>query len=296
MMLEIERATDKALGDALEGVYLSYQNKLLRENYVSDPKVLFLNSKRCFILHVRPTYQLTSSNLKLTVKFGKKTYYAPELYLLFDNKNLNQKSFKYSGEYDFTKRIVERFRSSEKCADYEKENVNCTSKWNCVDWCIIRKFKEKYNKTLFKTQNHPVLVDRDWFSSTEWNTFNPIEISSSNLKVYENITEKCLKEVPNEKACVEIEFQETLKIDSMPDKQTKEIDLQLEIFRSVEECPSFYKFVLDLVSIQGIFFGLTVLKLLTMVKSFKEKLRPGNGKIDRFLIYLLCFLGGGWHT
>ena len=120
-MSEIERATDGALNEELEGIYVSYVNyrgRLFRSKYQVQPKVFFKKAGRCFLLSVYPNYQITTTNPELTIKFGKNGYYI-DVYLLTEKEALNSKRLKYYGEFAFQKRIVKRLRSSGRCVDYE---------------------------------------------------------------------------------------------------------------------------------------------------------------------------------
>lgn len=61
----------------------------------------------------------------------------------------------------------------------------------------------------------------------------------------------------------------------------------------MEEEPSWYKLLLDLLTIQSIFFGLSVLNLLRMVS---VKLQMGQNKPTLLLIYFLCSAGFACQT
>ena len=291
-MWEIERATDSALNDTLEGIFLDYQGRSFQTDYQVHPKKLFKRSHRCFPLSIRPNYQMISSNPKLTIKFNKSISIYIHLYLLSEDESLNGNSFEYFDDSATQKRIVER--SSRKCIDYRL--TNCTGRQNCVERCISRKFIETYNRTTFGSHQHPQVVDRDWFSSSEWSTLHPIQISYENATIYSNIRETCLEEFPNERECEETEFVTTAE-NKRRDDQTEEIDLQLEIVHSVEEAPSSYKLSLDIASIQTILFGLTALSILRMAYNFiQSAFRVRENKLVLFLIYLLCSFGASWHT
>ena len=295
-MLEIERATDGALVDHLEGIYVNYQDRSFRTDYQVQPKVLFKKSLqdyhssyfRCFILAVQPNYQIIPRNPKLTIKF--KSYVDGQVYLLNEDENLNGKSFEYTGVFAFQKRIVKRLRNSGRCVDYkEKYAGNCTGRWNCVERCIQRNYMEKFNQITFGILYSYKVVDKNWFSPTQWNTTHPTKFE--NDVIYENITKDCFKETPDERPCDEVNFEQTVEI-NQPDPQTLEIDLQIDVERSVEESPSTYKLALDLLSIQDIFFGFTVFGILQMICSLIQR----QNKIVWFLIYLLCSIGASWHT
>ena len=102
------------------------------------------------------------------------------------------------------------------------------------------------------------MINKDWFSSTEWNTSQLIKIIDRNDRNYEDILANCSKEIPDEKPCDEIKFENTVEI-NQPDLLIKKIDLQLDVVElAEEETSTWYKLALDLVSIQDIFFGFTM--------------------------------------
>ena len=305
-MWEIEKATDKTLNDVLEGIYLDYGGRSFQTNYqVYHPKKLFkVFLRRCFLLTIQPNYQMTPFSPKLTVKFKNlksNVFSNPELYLLTEGENLNGNSFFYSGFYAFQKRIVKRLRSRRNCLDYEEKYVNCTGRHNCVERCIQRTFMESYNRTTFGTYPfYLVVLDRDWFSSNEWNTVYLARSTEENLTLYENIRATCLQEIADVKPCEETKFEEMAGGEPR-NSATKEIDLPFSVVRSVEEEPSRYKLSLNITNIQNVHFGLTALVILQMILQVIASLiqitfRVRANKIVLFLLYLICSFGASWHT
>ena len=298
-MGEIERATEGALDDVLEGIYMDYQGKTFTTDYLVRPIQIFKFGFRCFSLVVHPHYQTMTSSPILRIVF-KEGVYTPHLYLLTEDENLNRKSFPYSGKYAFQKRIVRRLRLSGKCTDYGKKFVNCTGRQNCVEWCIARKFVESYNRTTFGTGGfyYYQVIHKDWFSPTEWNTFRLMRIRNENQSIYESIRQQCLQETENEKPCDEVRFEETVKISQL-EKKTGEIfiNLQFEVIQSVEEESSWYKLTLNITSLQSLLFGLSALGILQMIASLIQ-IASGvrKSKLILFFLYLLCSFGASWHT
>ena len=140
-----------------------------------------------------------------------------------------------------------------------------------------------------------VVVDKDQFNTTEWNTTYPMSISypDPNLRTYKNISGECEKKIQVERPCLEVTFKETVEIVSTGSK-TIEMELFLDVELSIEEF-SWFKLLVNIMGIQSIFLGMTVFKLLKIFYSFfKSKLR--NEKITQFLIYLICSIGFTWHT
>ena len=296
-MLEIEIATNSALDDHLEGIHLNYQEKMFKIHYILEPKVLFRGFRnfystelyRCFSLLIVPDYQLMPSNPKLTIKFKKEN--GLKLFLLTKNESLNEKTFEYSPEKAFKKRVVRRLKQPGRCVNYPEKKGHCTGKMNCIESCINREAFEKFRKIPIDN----AVVDRDQFSPEEWKTIYPMEIPFGDLnhKTYKNISSRCLKKFQDEH-CEEVNFNK--KVEIVSDSKTKKIDLFIDVELSVEEF-TWFKLFLSILNIQSIFFGMTVLKLLRMIYSFfKPMLIIRNDKIATFFIYLLCSIGFTWHT
>ena len=293
-MSEIEKTTNGALDDNLEGIHLSYQERMFRADYTAEPKVLFKkvwSVYRCFILPIFPDYQLMSSDPKLIIKFKKNSY--PKLYLLTENETLSKETFEFS-ESAFMKRVVKRLESSGECVNYRDRYANCKSRLHCIEQCINRETLEKFKKITFGDK---AVVDKDQCSLKKWSTTYPMQIpfSGPNLNTYTNICYRCTKKFQNKPPCLEVTFDETVEI-AKTDLQTKEIDLYLDVELSIEEF-TWFNLLLNLLNIQSIFFGMTILRLLRMIYNFiKSKLTIRNEKMVQFLIYLLCSLGFTWHT
>ena len=302
-MSEIEKATDSALNDYLKGIYMNYQERLFKVDYITEPKVLFkkfAGLRRCFSLLIFPDYHLMISNPKLTIKF-KIFFPNLELFILTENEDLNQKTFKYSPKKAFMKTVLRRLKQTGRCVSYRESDTHCTGKMNCIENCINREAFEEFNKIVIDK----AVIDKDQFNPEEWNTTYPMEVESykpwlgrtdPNYPIYENISSWCFKKFQDD-PCVEVEFNETRDIDSI-DGESKEIDLFLDVELSIEEL-SLFNLLLNILNIQSIFFGMTVLKLLKMIYSFfkpKLWLKLRNQKVAQFLIYLLCSIGFIWHT
>lgn len=296
-MREIEKVTDGMLNDTLKGIYLSYRSKSFPVNYQVHSRVLFSHPKRCFLLTIHPSYETIPSNPKLTISTVEDTY-SYKVYLLSEDEHLNQESFPYSGGHTFVRRIVKRLKSSGDCVDYAKKYTYCASRLHCVERCINRKFVKQYNQTTFGLLNYfPVSIDKEWFRPAEWNQARPIIIQSFSASEdrFETIQRECLQKYPDEKLCEEDKFESTTRIKSTKMENGLEIELRFDVVQTIEESPSIYKLVLDLVSIQGIFFGLTVLGILKPAYSLVQA-KVRRSAFGLFVVYLLCSIGFSWHV
>ena len=304
-MSGIENATNGALDDALEGIYVSDRGRPFRVDYHVHPKVLFKGERRCFPLSIQTHYAIIPSYPKLTIKFKK--YFnlrlLGELYLFPEKEHLNGNSFKYDAGFGIQQRIVDRSKSSLKCTDeklheklnFEKNQSNCTGRFHCVDRCMHLKLIGKYKRIGFLNLPYQPVLDRDWFNLTEWSTLHLMRWSKENERICEHIHTECLQQIPNEKLCEETNFEKTVEKIRQLDDQTIEIDLLFDVVRSVEEEPSWYKLSLDILSIESIVFGLTALSILQTIGSFVQTIWK-ESKLVIFLVYLLCSFGASLHT
>ena len=145
------------------------------------------------------------------------------------------------------------------------------------------------------------MIDRDWFSQSEWNSSRLIKIPF--LSIYGNryltVLRECEEEVPEEKPCDEVIFETTIGVNR--EDQAIEIDLQFNVVRSAEELPSSLRMALDLLGIQSILFSFTLLQLFWLVYQFTKsrwrwKLKNKTDKVVWFIVCLLFSLGCSWNT
>ena len=293
-MSEITKETERALDDHLVGIYLNYQGRMFRVNYIPDPKVLFKKDYslfRCFSLLVRPNYQLMPSSPKLSIQFNVSNT-VPDLYLLTKNENFNGKAFKHDPRFAFKKIIVKRLKSSGKCMDYREKYSDCTSRLHCLASCVNRG-----TIRMFRNLTPDFVIDRDLFKAADWNGAYLREFSyyHPNRSAYLNIRKECEEKIPDEEPCEQIRFEKTFQIVQKSSKVI-EIELSLDVDLSIEEL-SLFNLLINLLNIQSIFFGMTVLRLLRRFYScLKRRLRIRKDRITLFIIYLLCSVGFTWHT
>ena len=295
---ELEKGTADALDRVLKKISLNYQNKTTQIHYVLQNKVLFLfhssSFSRCFQIcahPVEPVYQSLLSISKLQIKFRIPSHKIRS-FLLTDHETFNQKSFRHKREETFRKRIIESQKA--RCIDYRVSyaHLNCTSRWSCVDSCVSRRLLNQYHNITIKpaslqTKGNLIIVDKDRFSSVEWETCRVYLGKKDGKDILVDVLKKCQREVANEKACVEINFEYSAGIEQ-PDEKIEEIDMYYEVIRSTEELPSWYKLLLDMLNLQSIFFGLTAFELLRMI-SVMLKMR--RNKTSLLLISCICSAG-----
>lgn len=302
-MHQLEKATNGALNETIDEIKLDYQDRLRDILWSVTPKVLFkLDPKgylqRCFQLFIEPDeprYQmlLSISKLKIMIKAKRKVRF----FLLAEYENLNGASFHFSGSNSFLRRVKKRSRLSGKCTrkhDYGTVHPKCTTERNCLEACIQRKFFNVRRNVTTGVRSFPLVIDRDQFGESEWKS----AYYTKNYNAAEEIIarNKCWNQISGIKPpCVEATIEESVRI-NQPDDDAKEFELYYEIIRSIEEEPSFYKMVLDMLNIQSIFFGLTVYGLLEVLAEFVGvKFKISNRAQILALINLACLVGFSCH-
>ena len=303
-MWQIEKNTDRILNDIIDYIALDYggpdQNESVRIKWMLTPKVFFKKGEysllqRCFQLIIypdEPHYQMLLSISKIKMKFNFNLFF--NLFLLTENENLNSESFAFSGLKSFFKVVEKRWSD---CIDYEVicPHLKCRTRRSCLERCIQRNYFNVQNVTA-GAHGYPVVIDKDQFSAADWMAAYFSERSDEHELA--RAKQKCMEEIPDGKLCNVEKFEESVEIDTI-DGSIAELDLYYEIAQSVEEHPCWYTLMLDLLNIQSIFFGLTVLKLFrlaygTLYRSILQY-RVKTRKILLFLIYLACSAGCAWH-
>lgn len=298
---ELEKATDGALEEVIDYIALDYRhnrNKSIR--WEITPKVLFKKSvysflQRCFNLVIypqEPHYQMLLSTSQVIVKF--KFNFLFELFLIAESDNLSEESFELPGHNTFLKRINKRSRLNGKCVDYAAicPHLKCSTRRSCLERCIQRSFFTLHHNVTTGTFGFLLVIDKDQFSAAEW--MGAYFEDEFDEKEEADTMKKCMNEIPDGELCSLEVFEEGVKIDFL-DAETIELDIYYKVIRSVENEPSSYKLMLDLLSVQSILFGLTVLKLFQLIYDLLDRFKIKNKKAVLPLIYLACSIGCSWH-
>lgn len=281
---EIERLTDHSLDDVLEGIYLEYQNSWVKANwsYEVPKEVLFFAVCRCFQVRVvpeEPKYRRLLSISKLVLKF-KSTASKFFLFLLGDEENFNQATYLYDQKYTFVKvrSTLSRLNRRSKCIDYKQRHSFCNSRFHCIDRCIHRTFHAMFGNITYLSDSP---IDKDFFSEEEWS-----QLFLDNSNQSPEIKKSCIKKFPDIKRCKDVRFDNNAEA-----KTAEEGRIQLEIYHAlnwlVEEEPSCFRLVLDILNIQMFFFG-NPLKLIGAVIGFiRVKLKIRDSRIGLLVTYLV---------
>ena len=242
----LEKETDKKFNNNLiSEIYLDFINKKIKIEWMLTQKVLFKFQNvllRCFLFEISPNepkYQSLLTASKLIIK--SKHFLFHSLYLLPEKGSFNSKTKFLKCDF-FVKKIIKRSKSNkkQKCIDYDKVYSYCNSKQNCIDRCVNRKFVEDYNSiTIYST------IDKQHFTKDQWSNL----LLNDNNDKYNETREECKIKFQNND-CLEVKFESYFEI-GLPN-QTKflSIDLYYEVISQFEEEPSFYKLLIDLLSLQ----------------------------------------------
>ena len=283
---ELEKATDRSFNDTIKRIYLKLISEKIGIEFTLTPKILFNYDSRCFQIEMHPNepkYQSILSTSKLVIKSRKNLL----LYLLAGKACISTKIQNLNGK-SFWKKILKRSKSkkNQKCIDYEKEYSVCCSKQNCIDRCVNLKFMEDYNSITIQS-----IVDKQHFSEDQWSNLLP----NDDFKKYNKTKEECRKKFLNND-CYKIRFEHNLGTIEKFTKN-KSIDLYYEVVNQIEEEPSFYKLLIDILNIESILFGQNVLKSLLMIYCLlNSKYQLRNSKYYLYFIYLICLFGFICHT
>ena len=130
---ELEKATDSAFNDTVEEIYLQFQNKKIKTNWILTAKVLFMSTlglARCFEVIINPSepkYQSQYVTSEIKIVFKHENYF---LYLLTEKQSFDTSEPMIFDQDNYMKKIIKRSKSKkkQKCTDYDKEYSNCNSK------------------------------------------------------------------------------------------------------------------------------------------------------------------------
>lgn len=184
--------------------------------------------------------------------------------------------------FGFLKKIIKRSKfGKNKCVEYEKLNLNCNSKVDCLDRCINKEFFKEFKSISI----HSLFIDKEHFSEIDWRNAFP----NFNLDGYNRHKSVCEVKFKNND-CIETHFEKSYDInyDDVGNLSIREIDLYYDVIKLFEDEPtSTFEIIFNIVNIQSIVLGLNVLQILSFLR-IQFNL---NGKKCLFLIYSVCSIG-----
>ena len=287
---EIEIATDSALNDTIDEIYLQFQKKKIKTNWSRSSKVFFKKKmnllERCFQIEANPTepkYQSLLATSKLVIEFKS---FGCALYLLPEEERFNLESYQYNS-LDFLKAIEKRANSimQRRCADYDKKYSDCNSKQNCINRCVNKRFIKTY-----KSYTIHSIVDKDHFTKDQWSKSFP----NNNSNSFNKIKQECEKEFKDD--CYEVKFEDDKTSSFFYDFKIMQIPLYYNVISEIEEEASFYKLFVDILTMQSIIFNQNILKLLLISYCLlNAKFKLNDSKFFLYFIYLICLAGFVYH-
>ena len=284
----LENESASAFNETVDEIYLQFQNKQMPVDWKLIPKVLFKKSGtfyRCFQVEIypfEPRYQSLLAITKLVVRFQHSRYY---IYLEPEDKNFNSETFPFVGSYSFRKSIYKKSNKRAQCLNYD-DKLHCNNYFDCLDRCIARRFVKKYKNI---TCTFGGIINKDHFVKEEWTKFYLDE----NHTKYSEILKEC-KEEAKIYDCLKMKFEKDVQI-NQPNRYIRELDLYYDVMKLVEEEPSIYKLLLDMLNIQSVLLGLNIFKLQIMAYSWLT-VRTKFKHYLLIVIYLTCLFGFTYQT
>lgn len=286
----------KAKFNAIEKIYLKFQNKQSNIDWQKSSKVYFFFKNKtaiytCFEIKIRlieAKYQSLLSISKLVIVLNNSTDYL--FFLVPEDQKFHTKSYLFNDYQGFVKIVRKKLKTNvkEKCIDYKELNLNCNSNQNCKDQCLSKELFRKYSVV-----SEQAIIDKDEFDFSLWN--RNITAIIANERIPNEIRTFCNFSVVG---CLEETFEDNTEIKLYKEveryeKSNKiEIDLYYDVITIFEESPPFFKLIFDILSIENLIFGLNFLKLSKIISYFlKIKFNIKNFAYFLIPIIFLCFIG-----
>lgn len=271
---------------------ITYGDSQIETNYTVSDDTLFKSSifedqtclSRCF----RIDFELKEIRYKTMMPLANLNFYLnmnyKELFLIDKSQNFESGLVNFRGVFanqKVTKKFSKKSKKSD-CRDYSKEERDCNSKKNCLDRCIAIKFIEKYGSlptyTVVNLTNLPSFL---LGSNTRFDEFTD-----------SSIEQKCSSQF-KQRDCNEIYFEEGPE---MVSSQFKPLNIALRLnYRNnveIEMGYSFYKTLLDIVSLAPIFFGLNITgTLATILFVITQAFRLKFHKTYNWIVFLVAVIG-----
>lgn len=291
---ELERDTNDSY-KILKEVYMKFQTKFTKVHWTIDrSKVIFkgrlaqvLRCHQVTIFPMEPKYSglLTVSMLVMEFDNPKKfqlIYNLVQIYLLVGGERLSTESYHYVNLKGFTKIIVRSSRLNGKCVNYAELGLGCNNRKDCVLRCAYQQFTGNLSVIPF----NDVVINKDDYDDLQWRTLPLI----SNAYDLQNFKEACAKRFPL-RDCKFERFQNSYTLKSSEDsRRFVNLNPYIDVLRRVEEEPSKYKLVLDMLNILSILFGCTVFQLLVTGFGWL-RISVINNRTCRFVCYAVCLTG-----
>ena len=287
---KIELMTESMFKEKFDFIEINYGYNKINFNWTVSTKVIFKNSifdnqsflSRCYRIEFEIKEELKYKNIlplsTLTLKFN--TFYW-QVYLIERNQPFTSNMVNFGGLFFVRKRSKISSETSQKsnCVDYSKKNNSrCSNRRHCIDQCINKKFYEKYNSLTIYS-----VIDKDEFESD----YNLTQIKFNKTKD-STIETDCINTF-NRPDCNDVFFEESLEYACKRSYFYLAIKLNYENLEEKEFQQSSLKLFLDLMNLLSIFFGLSVIGILSIVLIYlKIFLKLNWYKVFNILVIVVC--------
>lgn len=280
---QLEAETNVGWNDTVHGVYLKHMSRKMSVNFSRSDQTIFRDGQRCYQLFVEPAepkYQqlIAISRLHIELKHPHHSSY-----LLPTDEVFSSNSCEYRAGYHFAKHVTVRSKSKwkRKCIDYGQAHSNplCFNRQNCIQRCLGRRFIAKHrNVSLWS------IVQKEHFNESEWSDSFLIDSQDS------SVLNECERAFPDEPSCREAYFRgspETVRQLNENDSKRIRINLYYFIEGYIEQERSLFKLLFGLLNVQGVLFGLNVIRPLNLLRDWFGL----KCKTSLVIIYLVCLAG-----
>ena len=309
---EIENYTNDDLDLILKGFFLKRSGLINKLDFQNSKKVYFKRNEftslklsalsRCFRIEFE--YQIimyldliTTSEVlieldeicfyKHDLSFGYYDYTTTEnlcsVYILETFASFSSKSFKHENYLKINKKTFKKSTSlfQKNCTDYSTiPEINCQDKQNCIEKCINQEFLKKYGSL---TIQNDIVIDKDDIDNNK--ILSTILFNETyDLMIINECKDKFILE-----DCFDSIFEESYrKIDQF---KKIEINLDFETFESKETESSLPKLLLEILSVEILFFGINVNAILFSISALLKYLLKINQKWLKLFIFSFCLIG-----
>lgn len=308
--LEIENKLDKKFDDLVRRIYLNFRNTSKNLEFKVASKVLLKFDEfvtyRCFQVDLRPKDSIYKNLFfisELTFLFNltqfecfqkrkgmsflkeKENYY---FYLLPFGQNFNSKSQVISFyPNDYVKHEILRSNKNGNCVNYkEYSELKCVDQQDCLEKCYQKRLFESESTILDQT-----VIDKEQFSEEEWSN-KKIEGIIGGKGLSNEIKISCERQF-SKKDCKEVYFR-SLNTGLIKYCRMIKLDLNYETLSVLEEEPSAFKLLLDILTIMSILFGLNLFRFtIRIFKNFSIK-KNSLTKV-RISLHIVCIIGSLFH-
>ena len=314
---EIENYTNDDLDLILKGIILKRYNQMNEIDFRKLKKVYFKRNEftslklsalsRCFRIEfeiqiIMYSDLVISSEVLIEldeicfyehdISFGYYNYNATEnlcgVFILETFASFSSKSFKHENYFKINKKRIKKSTSlfQKNCTDYSTiPEINCQDKQNCIEKCINQEFLKKYDSL---TIQNDTVIDKDDIDNN--NVLSTILFNKTyDLMIINECKDKFILE-----DCFYSVFVESYK--KVYRSKIVVINLDFETFELKETESSLPKLLLEILSVEILFFGSNVNAILFSISALLKYLFKINQKWLKCFIFSFCLIGFCLHS